>query len=93
MGASRGHAAGAVARRRRCWTGTVARGHRIRARPGDVFFLRHDVKLTDAQRSALLEADATMGGMFLTSDDASAWDEGQRATFERALATFVGRNG
>jgi hypothetical protein len=27
-------AAGAVARRRRCWTGTVARGHRIRARPG-----------------------------------------------------------
>ncbi|MBQ3268126.1 MAG: hypothetical protein IJH08_09440, partial [Atopobiaceae bacterium] len=59
----------------------------------DVFFLRHDVKLTDAQRSALLEADATMGGMFLTSDDASAWDEGQRATFERALATFVGRNG
>ena len=59
----------------------------------DVFFLRHDVKLTDAQRSALLEADATMGGMFLTSDDASAWDENQRATFERALATFVERNG
>jgi hypothetical protein len=24
----------AVARRRRCWTGTVARGHRIRTRPG-----------------------------------------------------------
>lgn len=34
VGASRGRAAGAVARRRRCWTGTVARGHRIRARPG-----------------------------------------------------------
>ena len=59
----------------------------------DVFFLRSDVKLTDAQRSRLLHADATLGGVFFTSDDASLWDDGQRTAFDDALETFVRRNG
>ena len=59
----------------------------------DVFFLRSDVKLTDAQRSRLLHADATLGGVFFTSDDASLWDDGQRTAFDDALDTFVRRNG
>jgi len=55
----------------------------------DVFFLRRDVNLTDAQRADLLHADATCGGVFFTSDDVSAWDEGQLADFRAALHTFV----
>ena len=57
----------------------------------DVFFLRHDVKLTDSQRSDLIGADAALGGMFLTSDDVGSWDDLQRLAFERALAVFVDR--
>ncbi|MCR4871548.1 MAG: alpha-galactosidase [Atopobiaceae bacterium] len=59
----------------------------------DVFFLRSDVKLTDAQRSRLLHADATLGGIFFTSDDASLWDDSQRVAFDDALDAFVRRNG
>lgn len=59
----------------------------------DVFFLRKDVKLTDAQRSDLIEADATLGGVFFTSDDVGSWDADQLAAFEAALATFVARSG
>ena len=55
----------------------------------DVFFLRSDVKLTDAQRIRLLNSDATLGGMFLTSDNVAEWDDTQRATFERALRLFI----
>ena len=55
----------------------------------DVFFLRSDVKLTDAQRLRLLNSDATLGGMFLTSDNVAEWEDAQRATFERALWMFV----
>jgi len=57
----------------------------------DVFFLRGDVKLTRAQRSKLLNADAALGGVFLTSDDVSAWDEEQRRAFDAALAAFVSK--
>ena len=57
----------------------------------DVFFLRHDVKLTKRQRSSLIGADAALGGMFLTSDDVAAWDTNQRLTFARTLAIFVDR--
>ena len=59
----------------------------------DVFFLRSDVKLTDAQRSRLLRADSTLGGIFFTSDDASLWNDSQRIAFNDALDTFVRRNG
>ena len=55
----------------------------------DVFFLRRDVKLSRKQRSALIGADAALGGMFLTSDDVGAWDASQRLAFDRALAVFV----
>ena len=55
----------------------------------DVFFLRHDVKLTEGQRRDLVGADAALGGMFLTSDDVGAWDDMQRLAFDRALAVFV----
>ncbi|MBP3885640.1 MAG: alpha-galactosidase [Olsenella sp.] len=57
----------------------------------DVFFLRDDVRLTDEQRSRLLEADATLGGVFFTSDDMGLWSDDQRAAFEAALAKFVAR--
>ena len=57
----------------------------------DVFFLRHDVRLTPEQRSDLLNTDAALGGMLLTSDDVGAWDDKQRLAFDVALAVFVGR--
>lgn len=57
----------------------------------DVFFLRRDVKLSDEQRRRLLEADATLGGVFFTSDDIESWDEGRHATFERMLRQFVNK--
>ena len=58
----------------------------------DVFFLRRDVELTDGQRSDLIGADAALGGMFLTSDDVSAWDDRQLLAYERALTVFVDRS-
>ena len=57
----------------------------------DVFFLRRDVRLTREQRDDLIGADAALGGMFLTSDDVAAWDEGQRLAFQLALSVFVGK--
>ena len=57
----------------------------------DVFFLRCDVRLTREQRDDLIGADAALGGMFLTSDDVAAWDEGQRLAFQLALSVFVGK--
>ena len=57
----------------------------------DVFFLRSDVKLSDEQRSALLRADATLGGVFFTSDDMGLWDQEQSGWYREALAAFVGR--
>lgn len=58
----------------------------------DVYFLRRDVKLTHAQREALIAADAALGGVFFTSDDVGSWDKGQLATFGLHLATFVERS-
>lgn len=58
----------------------------------DVYFLRQDVRLTDEQRSALLEADASLGGVFFTSDDVAYWEDEQIEAFENALATFVARS-
>jgi alpha-galactosidase len=58
----------------------------------DVFFLRRDVKLSRKQRSDLVGADAALGGMFLTSDDVSVWDEKQRIAYDLALAVFVDRS-
>lgn len=57
----------------------------------DVFFLRHDVRLSSRQRSRLINADAALGGMFLTSDDVSAWTDAQRLAFDLALAVFVAK--
>lgn len=62
-------------------------GRAFRADP-DVFFLRRDVRLNERQRSELLDADARMGGMLLTSDDMGLWDGGQRAAYARALTLF-----
>lgn len=55
----------------------------------DVFFLRRDVRLTDAQRTALLEADVAHGSILFTSDDMGAWDADQLATYRSAVARFV----
>lgn len=57
----------------------------------DVFFLRRDVRLTDEQRYDLLSADATLGGVFLTSDDVARWDERQCRAYDLALAAFVAK--
>jgi hypothetical protein len=57
----------------------------------DVFFLRYDVRLTNEQRTDLINTDAALGGMFLTSDDVSVWDDRQRLAFKKALATFTGK--
>lgn len=57
----------------------------------DVFFLRPDVRLTDDQRSVLLRADATLGGVLFTSDDMGLWDDAQSDRFRQALAAFVAR--
>lgn len=77
---------------KRSLANTRAKAHldgRVFRNDPDVFFLRRDVSLTDAQRADLLHADATCGGVFFTSDDVAAWDEGQLADFRAALKTFV----
>ena len=58
----------------------------------DVFFLRDEVKLSDAQRDELLFADADSGSVFLTSDDRGAWSDAQNARYEMALKVFVERH-
>lgn len=57
----------------------------------DVFFLRRDVRLNKKQRHHLVNTDAALGGMFLTSDDVASWDDRQRLVFDMALAVFVNR--
>ena len=56
----------------------------------DVFFLRRDVRLTPAQRSELLDADARFGNILLTSDDMDTWGSGEREAFRRAVETLIG---
>lgn len=57
----------------------------------DVFFLRDDVKLSEAQKKTLLEADASLGSVLFTSDDMGSWSEEQKRTFEEALHAFASR--
>jgi len=57
----------------------------------DVFFLRDDVKLSERQRRRLLETDARLGSMLLTSDNMGEWDSEQRAQFQDAVRVLVGR--
>ena len=58
----------------------------------DVFFLRDDVKLSQARRDELLFADADCGTVFLTSDDMGAWDDMQRSRYDMALNVFLARH-
>jgi alpha-galactosidase len=58
----------------------------------DVFFLRDDVKLSSEQKAELLWADAMLGGMFLTSDDAALWGQSELLDFDEALSAFVERS-
>lgn len=74
---------------------TIARAHLdgvVFRNDPDVFFLRDDVKLQEDQRMLLIQADAAYGGMFLTSDCVSEWDEAQRDVFDANLAVFIQRN-
>jgi alpha-galactosidase len=60
----------------------------------DVFFLRGgDVKLSDAQKLELLWADASLGSVFLTSDDMGAWNAGQLLRYRKELSGFCKRRG
>lgn len=58
----------------------------------DVFFLRDDVKLTQAQRDELLFADADCGSVFLTSDDMATWSDSARNRYAEALHVFLSRH-
>ncbi len=55
----------------------------------DVFFLRDDVELTDAQRAEMLETDATCGKVLLTSDDMGAWSAEQHERYRELVRTFL----
>ena len=60
----------------------------------DVFFLRGgDVKLSEAQKLELLWADASLGSVFLTSDDMGAWDSTSLLRYRKELARFCSRKG
>ena len=58
----------------------------------DVFFLRHDVRLTNTQRDELLFADADLGSVLLTSDDMSAWSRSERERYLQALRIISERH-
>ena len=58
----------------------------------DVFFLRDDVRLTQAQRDELLFADADLGSVFLTSDDRAQWTPAMRQRYDEALRVFLARH-
>ncbi len=80
---------------KRCLANTLGRAHldgkAFRNDP-DVFFLRRDVRLSHEQRSELINADAALGGMFLTSDGVGEWDQHQLLAFDHALSVFVNRS-
>ena len=57
----------------------------------DVFFLRRDVRLTNAQRDELLFADADLGSVLLTSDDMSLWSRESRERYLEALRIVAKR--
>ncbi|MBQ9002785.1 MAG: alpha-galactosidase [Eggerthellaceae bacterium] len=57
----------------------------------DVFFLRDDVNLTEAQREELLFANANLGSVLLTSDDKDQWTRAMRKHYNAALRVFCRR--
>ena len=57
----------------------------------DVFFLRNDVKLTDAQRDDLLFGNADLGSVLLTSDDKGLWTRKMRRHYNEAVRVMCGR--
>ncbi len=57
----------------------------------DVFFLRDDVALTEAQRDELLFANAHLGSVLLTSDDKDQWTRAMRKRYNEALRVLCGR--
>ena len=79
---------------KRSLANTRGRAHldgRVFRNDPDVFFLRNDVRLTPEQRKDLMNTDAALGGMFLTSDDVASWNERQRLDYRLALSVFVGK--
>lgn len=57
----------------------------------DVFFLRDDVKLTEKQREELLLANASLGSVFLTSDNKDLWTRQMRKRYNDALCVLCRR--
>ncbi len=57
----------------------------------DVFFLRDDVKLTEAQRDEILFTNADLGSVLLTSDDKGLWTRAMRQHYNEALRVLCGR--
>ncbi len=57
----------------------------------DVFFLRNDVRLTQAQRERLISSAACYASMLLTSDNMGDWDQEQHALFEAAVEVLAQR--
>lgn len=57
----------------------------------DVFFLRDDVKLTEAHREELLFANAHLGSVLLTSDDKDQWTRDMRKHYNDALRVLCER--
>ena len=57
----------------------------------DVFFLRDDVKLSEAKRDELLFANADLGSVLLTSDDKGQWTRHMRQRYNEAVRVLCGR--
>lgn len=57
----------------------------------DVFFLREDVKLTEAQRDELLFTNANLGSVLLTSDDKGLWTRHMRKRYNDAVRVLCER--
>ncbi len=57
----------------------------------DVFFLRDDVDLTEAQRGQMLATDARSGSVLLTSDNMAAWNASQLREYVYLVGEFLGR--
>ncbi len=55
----------------------------------DVFFLRDDVALSDAQRAEMLATDATCGKVLLTSDDMGTWTPQQHERYRQLVQDFL----
>lgn len=57
----------------------------------DVFFLRDDIKLSQAHRDEILFANAELGSVLLTSDDMGKWTDTMRQHYDEALRLFESR--